>query len=136
MKSELRSSCPIAASLDIFGDRWTLLILRDMLLGGLRHFSDFALDEGIATNVLTDRLNRLVLLGMIKKVADPDDGRRVVYIPLEPAIELTPIIAEIAAWGLNNTAVTTPADFPPVRDQRSRNAFVKARMTEARAAIK
>lgn len=135
MKHELRSSCPIAASLDIFGDRWTLLILRDMLLSGHRHFSDFALDEGIATNVLTDRLNRLVALGMIEKVADPDDGRRVVYIPLEPAIELVPILAEIAAWGLNNTAVPTAAAFAPMRDEKSRKMFVKARTAAARAAI-
>lgn len=136
MKSELRSSCPIAASLDIFGDRWTLLILRDLLLDGRRHFSDFALDEGIATNVLTDRLSRLVDLGMIQKVADPEDGRRVVYIPLEPAIELVPILAEIAAWGLDNTAVPTTAQFAPMRDQKSRKAFVRARVAEARAAIK
>ena len=136
MKHELRSSCPIAASLDIFGDRWTLLILRDMLLGGYRHFSDFAADEGIATNVLTDRLNRLVEVGLIDKIADPEDGRRVVYLPREPAIELTPILAEIIAWGLNNTAAPTTAESGPLLVEKSRQAFVKARMAAARSVIR
>lgn len=130
---ELRSECPIAASLDIFGDRWTLLILRDMLLANCVHFSEFAVNESIATNILTDRLNRLVELGLIAKVSDPEDGRRAIYVPLAPAIELTPILAEIAAWGLNNTAVPLTPGFAPLLEEKSRKAVVKAQIKAAEA---
>ena len=69
MSSDLRSGCPIAASLDILGDRWTLVVLRDMLLGGSTRFSEFAADESIATNILTDRLHRLVDSGLVEKAS-------------------------------------------------------------------
>ena len=66
MTTDLRSACPIAASLDILGDRWTLVVLRDMLLGGRSRFSEFAVDESIATNVLSDRLHRLYSMGELR----------------------------------------------------------------------
>lgn len=104
----LRSDCPIAASLDVLGDRWTLLVLRDLLLRDSRRFGEFAREESIATNVLSDRLARLVALGLIERSPDPEDGRRVIYRPLAPAIELLPMIVEFAAWGLRHTAVGAP----------------------------
>ena len=135
INKQLRSECPIAASLDIFGDRWTLLILRDMLLDGRTHYSEFAVNESIATNILADRLSRLVDLGLIAKIPDPQDGRRVIYIPLEPAIELTPILAEIAAWGLSNTDVPLSPHVAPLRNEKSRRSVVKARVKAARAQL-
>ncbi len=128
MKQELRSPCPIAASLDIFGDRWTLLILRDMLFDDRVRFSEFAVNESIATNILSDRLSRLVHLGLIEKVNDPEDGRRVIYLPLQPAIELTPVLAELVSWGIRYTQVPSSPQFAPLAQEKSRKAFVKARM--------
>jgi len=121
----LRSDCPIAASLDIIGDRWTLLVLRDMLLGGKSHFSEFAEDESIATNILTDRLNTLVDQKIIQRIPDPDDGRKYIYRPLTPAIELLPVIAELAAWGLKYSSIDPPADSNPLADPATRKKLVR-----------
>ena len=126
MTTELRSECPIAASLDILGDRWTLVVLRDMLLGGRSRFSEFAADESIATNILTDRLHRLVDSGLIEKSSDPADGRRVIYRPLAPAIELVPVLAELAAWGVRHTAVPMNEALAPVVNPETRSAAVSA----------
>lgn len=103
---ELRSCCPIAASLDILGDRWTLVVLRDLLLGGARRFSEFAVAEGIATNVLSERLERLTREGLVTVGRDPSDGRRKLYAPAESAIALIPVLVELAAWGLAFTDAT------------------------------
>ena len=105
---ELRSSCPVAASLDVLGDRWTLVILRDLLIGGRSHFADFAADESIATNTLAERLQRLRDAGIIARVGDPTDGRRWIYVPRRPAIELIPVLVDLMIWGLANTAVKAP----------------------------
>lgn len=120
----LRSECPIAATLDIIGDRWTLLVLRDMLLGGKSHFSEFAEDESIATNILTDRLATLVQWDIIERIPDPDDGRKYLYRPLGPAIDLLPVIAELAAWGLKYSSVDPPEDNNPLADPVTRKKFV------------
>lgn len=124
MSRILRSDCPIAATLDILGDRWTLLVLRDMLLNGKAHFSEFAEDESIATNVLTDRLATLVDQEIIERVPDPDDGRKYLYRPLPPAIDLLPVIAELAAWGLKYSPVEAPAEGSPLGDPATRRKFI------------
>lgn len=121
---DLRSDCPIAASLDIIGDRWTLLVLRDMLLGGKSHFSEFAENESIATNILTDRLATLVDQEIIERIPDPYDGRKYIYRPLTPAIDLLPVIAELAAWGLRYSPVEAPADLNPLSDPATRKKLV------------
>lgn len=129
MSRNLRSDCPIAASLDIFGDRWTLLVLRDMLLGGKSHYSEFAKEESVASNILADRLTALVHLGIIERVPDPEDGRKYTYRPLKPAIELLPAIAEIAAWGVKYTDIAVPPEMQPLADPSARRQLV-ARMTK------
>ena len=129
MTTELRSDCPIAASLDILGDRWTLVVLRDMLLGGLSRFSEFAVDESIASNILTDRLHRLVDGGLIERSTDPLDGRRVIYRPLAPAIALVPVLAELVAWGVRYTAAPENDVFEPFANSETRSAAVSATMT-------
>ena len=132
----LRSDCPIAATLDIVGDRWTLLVLRDMLLGGKSHFSEFAEDESIATNILTDRLAMLVDQGIIERVPDPNDGRKYLYRPLTPAIELLPVIAELAAWGLKYSPVDFPMDGDSFSDPAMRRKFVHQRTRQLTAELK
>ena len=135
MSSDLRSGCPIAASLDILGDRWTLVVLRDMLLGGRTRFSEFAADESIATNILTDRLHRLVDSGLVEKRADPDDGRRVIYRPLPPAIDLIPVLAELVAWGSRHTAVPENPAFAAFANAETRQAAVSQVMARLTAQL-
>ena len=127
MKRELRSDCPIAASLDIFGDRWTMLILRDMLLGGKSQFGEFATEEGVATNILADRLATLVDLGIIEKVPDEVDRRKFHYRVLSPGVELLPVIAELVVWGLKNTNVPPRAEFEHMMNSNTRAAFLSER---------
>jgi len=95
-----RSYCPINLSLEIFGDRWTLLVLRDMMFANKRHFREFLqADELIATNVLADRLKLLVEHGIVTKADDPTHKQKAVYSLTEKGIALLPIIVQIGAWG-------------------------------------
>jgi DNA-binding HxlR family transcriptional regulator len=98
--AEPRSYCPINLSLEIFGDTWTLLVLRDMMFGGKRHFRELLQsDEGISTNILADRLARLVEHGMLTKADDPTHKQKAIYSLTEKAISLLPVIVQIGAWG-------------------------------------
>ncbi len=115
---ELRSSCPVAASLDVLGDRWTLVVLRDLLFGGRIHFADFAADESIATNTLAERLQRLRDAGIIARVRDPEDGRRWIYVPRRPAIELIPVLVDLMVWGIANTDVEVPPEQAGAAEHR------------------
>ncbi len=115
---EPRSSCPVAASLDVLGDRWTLVVLRDLLIGGRTHFADFAADESIATNTLAERLQRLRDSGIVGRVRDPEDGRRWVYVPRRPAIELIPVLIDLMIWGIANTRVEVPSEQAAAAEHR------------------
>lgn len=108
-----RSGCPISFALDLFGDRWTLLVLRDVLLIGKRSFRDMlASEEGIATNILTDRLKRLEARGLIHRRRDPKDARRLIYVPTQFAVTLVPVLLELIVWGAENDPQTkVSADF-------------------------
>jgi DNA-binding HxlR family transcriptional regulator len=98
-KRRRRSDCPIAFSLDLFGDRWSLLVIRDMAFKGRKSFGEFlAAGEGIATNVLADRLERLESAGVIDKRRDPDNGTKFVYDLTERGIGLVPLLLEMIAW--------------------------------------
>ena len=95
-----RSGCPINLSLEVFGDRWTLLVLRDMVFGGKRHFRELMRsEEGIASNILSDRLKRLLREGMITKASDPTHRQKAIYSLTEKAITLVPVFAALGAWG-------------------------------------
>ena len=107
-----RSPCPISSSLDMFGDRWTLLILRDIVLFDRHRYRDFlAAPEGIASNILSDRLKRLESGGLITKSPDPKDRRQVIYEATKKGLALKPVILEIAAWGAAHGESGAPADF-------------------------
>ncbi len=127
MKRELRSDCPVAASLDILGDRWTLLILRDLLLSEKSQFGELASQESVATNILADRLAKLVDRGIIERVPDEADRRKFRYRVLTPGVELLPVIAELVAWGVKNTDVPPSAQFEPMLDPGTRATFVGER---------
>ena len=110
-----RSDCPIACTLDLVGDRWTLLVLRD-LHGGKRLFEEFcASPEGIATNVLADRLERLERAGLATRAQDASDRRRVVYALSERGRSLSPVLRVLREWGLAHIARTSTAEFEKMR---------------------
>ncbi len=96
-----RSGCPINLSLEVFGDRWSLIVLRDMMFGNRRHFRELLTqsEEGIASNILADRLKRLTDLGMLTRADDPSHKQKAIYSLTEKAIELVPVFAMLGAWG-------------------------------------
>ena len=104
-----RSGCPISIALDIFGDSWSLLIVRDLMFKGLRTFSEFAAaGEGIATNILTDRLTRLEAVGILAKQPDPTDARRIRYRLTAKGIDLAPALVEIVLWSARHEDTDAP----------------------------
>ncbi len=98
-----RSPCPIAATLDLLGDRWTLLVVRDLMFRGFREYGEFLNGgENIATNVLADRLKRLQLAGVVTRTVNPRDLKRGIYSLTEKGIDLMPIVVEMMTWGLRH----------------------------------
>src|SRR5687768_18060935 len=98
-ESARRSGCPISISLEIFGDRWSLLVVRDLMFKGRRTFKEFAAaGEGIATNVLAERLARLESAGIIARATDPADARRVLYHLTDKGMALAPVLIEMVIW--------------------------------------
>lgn len=95
-----RSPCPIAFGLDLFGDKWTLLVLRDLLIFHKSRFSDFAVDERIATNVLADRLARLEQAGVITKEQDKELKNQNIYRATDKGRDLLPTLIEMSLWGM------------------------------------
>jgi len=94
-----RSGCPLNASVEVLGDRWSLLIIRDMMLRGFRSYKEFLESyEGIATNILADRLRKLENHGIITTNKDPLDGRKVVYVLTQKGIDLAPVLTEMVLW--------------------------------------
>ena len=99
-KLEYRSGCPVAISLEVLGDGWSLLIIRDLMVRGLKTFKDFELSgENIATNILSDRLRKLQTAGIIAAKRDTTDGRRVIYRLTKKGIDLAPVLLELLIWG-------------------------------------
>jgi DNA-binding HxlR family transcriptional regulator len=102
-----RSGCPINFGLEIFGDQWSLLILRDMLIVGKRTFKEFqASEEGIASNILTERLKRLEVCGIIRREKSAEDGRQALYQPTEAGRALLPVLVEMSYWGATHDVQT------------------------------
>jgi DNA-binding HxlR family transcriptional regulator len=108
LRSEQKSGCPINLSLEVFGDRWSLIVLRDMMFGNRRHFRELLSqsEEGIASNILSARLKHLLDLGMITKADDPTHKQKAIYSLTEKAIELVPIFAMLGAWGRRHLPVS------------------------------
>ena len=100
---EPRSGCPINAAVEAFGDRWSLIVLRDIVFGDKRYFRQLqdGSQEGIASNILADRLKRLVELGLLTR-EDTRRGQRARYSLTEPAIQLIPVFAQLGSWGLRH----------------------------------
>jgi len=118
------TGCPIVFALDTFGDRWSLIIIRDMAIKGYQTYSQFfESDEGIATNVLADRLLKLEGLGIVDKSRDPEDGRRHLYTLTPKGIDLIPVLLEMIRWSVNHDTNTLVKPQMVKRIKRDRDGF-------------
>src|ERR1051325_9111982 len=105
MNGAHRSGCPINLTLEMLGDRWSLIVIRDIMFGNRRHYRTLLnrSEEVIASNVLADRLKRLVAAGLLTKRSDPTHRQKSIYSLAEPAIQLVPLLAQMGAWGRRHT---------------------------------
>lgn len=103
-----RSGCPINLTLETLGDRWSLIVIRDVMFGSRRHFRELLnrSEEGIASNILADRLKRMVEAGLLTRADDPTHKQKAVYSLTERAIQLVPLLAHMGAWGRRHLPVT------------------------------
>ncbi|MFZ3339698.1 MAG: helix-turn-helix domain-containing protein [Terriglobales bacterium] len=109
LSPERRSGCPVSISLERFGDRWSLLVIRDLMVRGYQTFKEFqAAGEGIATNILADRLRRLQKAGIVTAEDEQSDGRRVNYRLTEKGIDLAPVMLELLIWGARHENTGAP----------------------------
>ena len=99
--NETRSGCPINLTLETLGDRWSLIVIRDIIFGDRRHFRDLLAhsEEGIASNILADRLKRLVARDVLTRAADPSHRQKAIYSLTEAGIALLPLLVAMGAWG-------------------------------------
>ena len=120
-----RSGCPLSIALEIFGDTWTLLILRDLLFKRATTFKDFqASEERIASNILADRLARLAAAGIITSDRSPDDARVVLYRPTSKGLDLLPVLVEAILWAARYEKTAAPAKLLK-RMREERESFVQ-----------
>lgn len=108
MQDKQRSGCPINLTLEVLGDRWSLIVIRDIIFGNRRRYRELLTqsEEGIASNVLADRLKRLVAAGLLSKADDPRHKQSAIYSLTEPAIQLVPLLAHMGAWGRRHAPAT------------------------------
>lgn len=134
--AERRSGCPVSISLDIFGDRWSLLIVRDLMVRGYRSFREFQrAGEGIATNILSDRLQRLETSGIVEREAAEEDGRRTYYRLTAKGMALAPVLLEMLIWGARNERTDAPCAAIEQMEQNRAGVIAEAyRRWEARDA--
>jgi DNA-binding HxlR family transcriptional regulator len=99
MRQDRRSTCPISTALELVGDRWTLLVVRDLMFAGKRHFREFLQsEEAISSNILADRLNALLQNGIVTREGDPTHAQKAVYSLTEKGLALLPVIVAMSAW--------------------------------------
>jgi DNA-binding HxlR family transcriptional regulator len=127
-----RSGCPLNASVEMLGDRWSLLIIRDMMLRGFTSYSEFLETyEGIATNILADRLRKLMADGIIRAQPDPSDGRRLTYRLTAKGIDLAPVLTEMVLWAAAHEETGNQTLVRQMRaDKEKFLATIRQRLTE------
>lgn len=124
--SKKRSDCPLSCSLDVYGDKWSLLIIRDLMFGNKCTYNDFLKsEEGIATNILASRLKGLEENGIIEKLAHPDSKAKKLYRLTPKGIDLLPILMEVYIWA--DKYFTMPADLKAIikEAKKDKDKFVK-----------
>ena len=121
-----RSRCPVTFALDQLGDKWSLLIVRDLMFHGKKTYGEFLESgEGIATNVLADRLKRLETEGIIEKSRDPENKRRVLYNLTDKGFDLAPLLVEMVLWSARYDAETGVPETMLDRLKHDREAFIQ-----------
>jgi DNA-binding HxlR family transcriptional regulator len=109
LSSPRRSACPVSISLERFGDRWSLLIIRDMMVRGYRAFKQFQESgEGIASNILAERLRKLQEADILTAETDESDGRKINYRLTEKGIDLAPVMLELLIWSARHEDTAAP----------------------------
>lgn len=105
MAQTRRSGCPINLTLEQLGDRWSLIVIRDVMFGNRRSYGELLeqSEEGIASNILADRLKHLTESGLLTRIPDPNHRQKVIYSLTQAAIELVPLLVHMAAWGRRHT---------------------------------
>ena len=132
-----RSGCPLNASVEILGDRWSLLIIRDMMLRGFRSYKEFLESyEGIATNILADRLQRLIAHGIIVTRPDPLDGRKLIYSLTAKGIDLSPVLTEMVLWAAAHEDTENPALVRQIQKDKEEFLLAARRRWAAQSATK
>jgi DNA-binding HxlR family transcriptional regulator len=103
-----RSGCPINLSLEVLGDKWSLIVIRDLMFGNRRHFRDLLTnsEEKIASNILSDRLKTLMEAGVVTRADDPTHKQKGIYSLTEQGIELLPVLVQMGTWGRKYLPVT------------------------------
>jgi DNA-binding HxlR family transcriptional regulator len=128
LKSKRRSGCPVSISLEMFGDRWSLLIIRDLMVRAFRTFKQFQESgEGIATNILADRLKRLEAAGIVTAEAEETDARRVNYRLTEKGIDLAPVLLELLIWGARHEETGAPCALIAKMEKNREEVLVEVR---------
>ena len=112
--------CPISRAVEVLGERWSLLIVRDLMFKGRTRFKDFLqAEEGISSNLLADRLASLEDAGILSKQADPQDGRGFRYQLTQRGVDLAPLMIEMVLWSAKHFDTGAPADqLTAMRDHR------------------
>ncbi|HPF47543.1 MAG TPA: helix-turn-helix domain-containing protein [Emcibacteraceae bacterium] len=133
MTKKIRSNCPVSYALELIGDKWSLLILRDIILRDKRFYHEFAASaEGIATNILSNRLAMLESNGFINKQRDTEDRKRYIYSPTEKGLDLLPVIISMMQWSdkYNNETDIRPPLMEKVRkDPKGYEKSIRAKFS-------
>jgi DNA-binding HxlR family transcriptional regulator len=136
-RARILSGCPIDYALEIFGDRWSLIVIRDLLVRRKRHFAEMmSSDEGIASNILAARLRKLEAWGLVARKPDPANGRQVVYALTEKGKELAPVLVEIAIWSAKHDPNTKVNAAYIRRARRDRETLAKETVADYLAKLK
>jgi DNA-binding HxlR family transcriptional regulator len=115
VRADHRSGCPINLVLEVLGDKWSLMIIRDIIFGNRRHFRELLQksEEGIASNILADRLKTMLKQGIVTKANDPSHKQKAIYSLTEQGIELLPVLVQMAGWGRKYLPVTEELSIGP-----------------------
>jgi DNA-binding HxlR family transcriptional regulator len=135
MRKIRRSGCPINLTLEMIGDRWSLIVIRDVMFGNRRHYGDLLRlsDEGIASNILADRLARLVRAGLLSRTDDPTHKQKAIYSLTEASVQLVPLLAHMGAWGRRHTPASRELSIRAQLLEEGGERMWKAFMAELRS---
>jgi DNA-binding HxlR family transcriptional regulator len=131
----MRSGCPINLTLEMLGDRWSLIVIRDIMFGNRRHYGDLLRlsDEKIASNILANRLARLVQSGLLSRTNNPAHKQKAIYSLTEASIQLVPLLAHMGAWGCQFTSPSRQLSIRAQLLEKGGNQMWNAFMTELRS---